>query len=114
MTRYHTHLVTSQDEVYRSLLWLLEEWEYVEAKFGDVSDRANDGLLMAGDEGVEWWARQVGQYYDRAKLFGVNTPRGRQAMAKAMATAIAACAAAVRVHGDLPIGGTPSGEAIER
>lgn len=112
MTAFHACLETNQHEVYQALVWLDEEWTYVRAKFGGVSDRANDHL--EGEAWVEWWTRQVVQYFDRARLYGVDTPRGRQAMAKAMATSVAACAAAVRCNGPLPRGGTTSGEVVER
>jgi hypothetical protein len=112
VTTYNVCLEQAQSEVYRSLVWLEEEWAYVTVKFGDVSDRANDHLEP--DEWIDWWTRQVTQYLDRARLFGVDTLKGRQALAKAMATSVAACSAAVRCYGDLPRGGSPSGQVIER
>lgn len=112
MTTFNVCLEQEQHEVYQALVWLDEEWSYVRKKFGDVSDRTNDHLEP--DEWVDWWSRQVLQYFDRAKAFGVDTPKGRQAIAKAMATTIAACAASARCFGSLPRGGTTSGEVVER
>ena len=52
----------------------------------------------------------VDQYLDRAVVFTLHTPQGRQAMMKALMTLQRFAEAAVRNCGELPVAGVPSGD----
>lgn len=112
MPHYNACLFTTDPAAYRFLVWLDEEWGYVARKFGNVTTSYWDDALLEGD--LDEWTRQAVQYLDRAKAFGLDTPAGKQAVAKFAATAVALAGSVVRVHGDLPRGGTPSGEVVPR
>ena len=58
------------------------------------------------DEYVGW----VGSYMHRAVVLGLDTPSGRQALAKALKTLQGFTESAVRRYGPLPDPGVPSGE----
>lgn len=84
--------------------WLAQERDYTIAKFGlDLDDQH-----VA--EGMEWWEQQFLNYIGRADVLGLDSPGGRQAAAKFVATALGFLEAVVRVHGPLPEPGVPSGE----
>ena len=87
--------------------WLVEERAYQVRKFGTSLDdeHTRDGL---GEDG--WWWRQLVNYYHRARVLGCETPVGRQALAKFVATACGLLESVIRVHGPLPPAGVPSGE----
>lgn len=112
MTYHNICLETTEDEHYRVLVWFDEEWHYVRKKYGAVVASQWDHLPE--EEFLEHWNTQVQQYIDRAKLFGIEDIRGRQALAKAATTCMAFAASSVRLHGDLPLGGTASGTATPR
>jgi hypothetical protein len=105
-------LETTEDELYRVLIWLDEEWPYVAGKFGGVCSGNWDHL--PDDRFINEWTRQVVQYADRAMTFGLEDIRGRQAIAKLAATALAFAGSTVRIRGELPRGGTASGVAEPR
>ncbi len=65
---------------------------------------AKDGISEAG-----FWLRQILQYVDRARIFGLDNPRGRQAMAKCYMTMCGFLESMVRVYGPLPKPGLSSG-----
>lgn len=104
------------DEMYRFLVWLSEEWDgWIIPKFGGtITTMGDEDMLELGFNEDSWWFRQVHQYIDRVNAFGLDTLKGRQAMAKATATMMAATGAAIRAYGQLPKGGTTSGEIRER
>lgn len=87
--------------------WLVAERRYQVRKFGtDLDDEhTRQGLDERG-----WWWRQLTNYFGRANVLGLEHPAGRQALAKFTATACGLLESAVRVHGDLPEPGVPSGE----
>lgn len=58
------------------------------------------------------WANQILMYLHRADTLGLDTYNGRQAAAKAVATAHGMVESIVRVHGPLPEGGHTSGEIV--
>lgn len=66
-----------------------------------------DGIAEDG----EWW-RQITQYIQRARLFGLDSLQGRQALVKATMTIRGCVEASVRVYGPLPEPGHPSGTII--
>lgn len=97
-------------EAAQVLAWLGVEQDYADRKFGDQKADHDAWMAEGGiGEDSEWW-RQVTQYVSRARLFGLETPQGRQALAKFMATTLGLVECAVRNHGDLPEPGWTSGE----
>lgn len=90
--------------------WLRGERAYQVVKFGpDQDDRhTREGLGYDG-----WWWRQLTNYYHRALVLGLETPVGRQALAKFVATACGLLESAVRQYGTLPPPGVPSGQNID-
>jgi hypothetical protein len=91
------------------LRWLQQEEAYVESKFQD--ERLTHDLSWQTNID-KFWVPQVIQYFDRARLFleGGMYPQALQALAKAMMTSKGCLESAIRVYGDLPRGGVPSGE----
>lgn len=100
------------------LQWLVGEAnEYSTGKFGLAGSgeraAAEDSMATHGftdDDPEAFWFRQVTQYFYRAKLTGVATPAGRQALMKSLMTLLDCCACMVRQHGLPPEPGHPSGE----
>lgn len=95
----------------RVLQWAKEEWhKYADPKWDDV--REDHDVFMehegVGPEG--WWFNQTLQYMGRAHALGLDTPNGRQHLMKGLTTYIDMCASMVRVYGDPPKAGYPSGE----
>ena len=87
--------------------WLIRERNYQLAKFGVAQDDLHtrtDGLADSG-----WWWRQLMNYFHRARVLGLDTANGRQALAKFTATACGLTESVIRVHGPLPEPGYPSG-----
>jgi hypothetical protein len=89
--------------------WLRSERFYQIAKFGIAQD---DTHTRQGIDYDGWWWRQLTNYYHRALILGINSPQGRQALAKFIATGCGLLESVVRVHGALPAPGVPSGENI--
>ena len=82
--------------------WLDGEREYATTK---LPDQFEDEHLDPAQ------VRQfVDQYLDRAVVFGLDVPQGRQALMKALMTLQRFAEAAVRNYGLLPVPGVPSGE----
>lgn len=88
--------------------WLADERGYTIKKFGLPQD---DDHILEGLAG--WWAQQFDNYLHRAWVLGLDTPGGRQALAKFVATAVGALEAAVRVYGPLPEPGVSSGNNLD-
>lgn len=89
--------------------WYLQEVDYADNKFGDQR-AGHDAAMLADGFGPDgFWFRQVFQYADRARLFGMDTLQGRQALAKLVMTAMGAVESAIRVHGHMPKPGLSSG-----
>ncbi|HWL37301.1 MAG TPA: hypothetical protein VNQ77_14050 [Frankiaceae bacterium] len=87
--------------------WLIRERNYQLRKFGVAQDDEHtraDGVRQDG-----WWWRQLLNYFHRAGVLGLDTPNGRQALAKFTATACGLTESVIRVHGPLPEPGHPSG-----
>lgn len=94
--------------------WVREETKYAGRKFGHTSRGEHDEAMREEQIGPDsWWYRQIHQYIDRARLFGLDTPQGRQALAKAMMTMHGAVESSIRVFGPMPQPGVPSGEIQE-
>lgn len=89
--------------------WLTAEHSYVDGKWG--VDRPVDDLGME-DDGASLeghWGKAVTMYIHRASLLGLDNPLGRQALMKGLATMFAMCESMVRVYGEPPQAGVPSG-----
>jgi len=105
-------MTTTTDERARVLDWLREEEDYQRGKW---SPATHDELVATEGTGRDSaFFRDVTQYMHRAHVLGNGTPLGKQALLKALSTLINGCDAVVRVFGDPPPGGSPSGEVRER
>lgn len=91
--------------------WLAKEREYTIRKFG--LDLDNQHTQEWGGTPGDWWDTQFDNYLGRANVLGLNTPGGRQALAKYVATAVGMLESAVRLYGPLPKPGVPSGEGLD-
>jgi len=101
-----------EQEAYTQVLdWLDEERTYTLEKFGSEDDRRHTRQWMDRTDFAmtDWWTQQFDNYYHRAWLLGLDTPGGRQALAKFVATAAGMLAAAVQEYGKIPKAGLPSG-----
>lgn len=87
--------------------WLVREREYQVRKFGTILDDEHT-LQGLGDDG--WWWTQLTSYFHRSRVLGLDTPVGRQAIAKFVATSCGLLESVIRVSGPLPQPGVPSGE----
>lgn len=87
--------------------WLVGERSYQVKKFGTALDdqHTKDGL---GED--SWWWQQLMNYYHRSKILTLETPVGRQALAKFVATACGLLESVIRVYGDVPRPGVSGGE----
>lgn len=100
---------------HKVLMWVREEWEkYGNAKLNDRgiwSEDLNDQMLREGGLRQDgYWFNQVWQYWARAEVLGLDTPAGRQQAFKAITTMIDCGSAIIRVYGNPPLPGYPSGE----
>lgn len=101
--------------------WLhVERRDYADRKFSEESE-ARDRLKRdtrdypatfhpRGDERVGEWEGYVFNYLSRVRLFGVDTPLGRQALGKLIVTLTHCLETAVQEHGPMPVPGVSSGE----
>lgn len=92
-------------------LWLAGERDYTLDKFG--IDQDNRHIVEWNDSDPSWWNQQLDNYYHRARLLGLTTPNGRQALSKYVATAVGMLEATVRMYGPLPEPGASSGYNLE-
>lgn len=92
--------------------WVAEERAYAHRKF-DGQRGGHDEEMRRGLDEEGFWLRQIFQYVDRAKMFGLDTFMGRQAMMKCYMTLGGFLESMVRVHGSLPLPGVTSGEIQE-
>lgn len=81
--------------------WMNQERPYADSKWPD------EHAVLVGDTAMPWdvW---VAQYATRATTLGLDTERGRVALAKAIMTATRVLEQAVVEYGPLPRGGVPS------
>ena len=95
------------------LCWLAEEREAYQTRKFDYDDELE--LMALGFEpdsmgdGKSYIERQVMNYLHRAKVFGLDTPQGRQAWMKLCAAVTGQAEQIARVHGIPPRPGVPSG-----
>lgn len=103
-----------------TLDWLADEVDYTLEKFGPDGKPDDERIYQFnhGASGVAleetWWYNQINNYLHRAALLGLDTPGGRQAMAKAVATSVMMLAACTRVFGALPEPGVTSGQNLDK
>ena len=98
---------TANDPIAQTFGWLQSERAYQVNKFGtDLDDQHTQEF---GVRSETWWPEQVAMYLLRANLFGLDSPQGRQAVAKATATMCGLLESVIRVHGQLPLPGVSSG-----
>lgn len=95
------------------LTWYQKELDYVDKKFDDQRNGHDHEMFVDGLDDGGFWFRQIFQYVPRARLLGLNTPNGRQALAKMAMTAIGCLESCIRVFGPLPEPGFTSGEIRE-
>lgn len=98
--------------------WLADERNYTIKKFGleldDINTRWWNNLQTHRQFESSWWESQFTNYLGRAQILTLDTPNGRQALAKFVATGIGMLEAAVRIYGELPEPGVPSGENLDK
>lgn len=87
--------------------WLRDERGYTLEKFGIDAD--NEHIKEYNIGNTQWWDQQFENYLNRVRVLGLETPNGRQAFAKFVATAVGALEAVVRSFGELPEPGVSSG-----
>jgi hypothetical protein len=87
--------------------WLIGERAYQLNKFGIAQDDLHtaEGINMNDS----WWWNQMVMYIHRSAILGLETPNGRQALAKFVATACGMLESVVRTHGPLPTPAQSSG-----
>lgn len=98
--------------------WVADESRYQDEKFGLDQDDEHTREFQNEERPFDnlnppWWIHQVTMYLDRAYLLGLDTPNGRQAVAKATATCMGFMESTVRVYGLLPEPGVTSGENLD-
>ena len=81
--------------------WIIQERRYADSKYPDKEK--NDDRVS--ESGIEWWMDFIPNYLSRAQTLGLETERGRQALGKAITTAMDCLEAAIRVHGPMPPAG---------
>lgn len=91
----------------QAFVWLVKEHAYQVRKFGTSLDDDHTASGALAPDG--WWSRQLNNYYHRARILGLENLVGRQALAKYVATACGLLESVIRVHGELPPPGVPSG-----
>ena len=99
-------IVQTMTEASQCFEWLVREREYQIKKFGTALDdeHTKQGL---GEDG--WWWQQLTNYFHRSRILGLDTPVGRQAIAKFTATSCGLLESVIRVHGPIPRPGVSSG-----
>jgi hypothetical protein len=104
---------TDSDIAKRIRLWLKGERTYQLKKWGTEADdlRTVGKTKSLGD--MRDWDTKINEYIHRAQVLGYENPAGRQALAKGLATMAGWTESVVRLYGDLPEAGVPSGENIE-
>lgn len=93
------------------LNWLeAERVAHQDRKFEDLRPVHDTEMLNSGIDQSGYWWQQINMYFYRANVLGIDTLLGKQAAAKGVATALGMLESVVRVYGELPAPGVPSGE----
>ncbi len=86
-----------------AMTWLRIEQQVYQGKKFEELDQTHDNLLA-------WFEERINMYLNRAITLGLDNPLGRQAAAKATATAVGMLQNIIRVANWIPQPGFPSGE----
>lgn len=107
------HVIRRKPERQAFFDWYVGEVQYADRKFPADQRSDHDRAIRLDNLSPDsFWFRQIMQYADRVRLFGLDTPQGRQALAKMTMTMIGCVESTIRVYGPLPAPGVPSGEII--
>lgn len=101
--------VKGQDSWVEVMTWIIAERDYQMRKF-DYADIDEAHIKQGCKPGTWVWDRCIENYMGRASVLGIHTPAGRQAFMKCITALVNMAEAMVRVYGDLPRAGVPSGE----
>lgn len=85
--------------------WERDEHNYADSKVTQNEEEDDQRTIRE----PEYWEDQIGMYVHRSCVLGLDTPAGRQAAFKALATALSFAESVVRVYGAVPEPGVPSG-----
>jgi hypothetical protein len=97
--------------------WIEQERaHYADTKYKD--GEPNRAMLIDATETEGFsedgkWMGFLGNYIRRAQLFGIDTLQGRQALGKAIATAMHCLETSVMVYGDMPQPGMSSSDGVK-
>lgn len=96
-------------------LWIrLERSRYADVKFEDDTAGRENLFRATKEEGYgDTWNDFVQNYLTRAKEWGIDTPKGRQALGKAIVTLMHCLETGIQVYGDMPEPGHTTGEVRE-
>lgn len=97
--------------------WLRKEWNYIEKKHDLRSPEGLEiqhGMTRSFGSEEDRWKIRLEQYYNRARVLGLETPAGRQALAKFVATAVGMLDDVITVYGHIPAPGVSSGAGADR
>lgn len=91
--------------------WItIERRQYADMKYPAGANRANLGTEIQQVGLGDNWMGFITNYLKRAELLRLDTPAGRQALAKMAVTIMHCLEQAIEVHGPLPRPGVPSGD----
>jgi hypothetical protein len=95
--------------------WIFSERkQYADIKYSDDTESRHKLILETQNYGLDGeWMVFLGNYLKRAELFGLDTPKGRQALGKAIVTMIHALETAVEYLGPMPEPGHSSSDELE-
>lgn len=93
----------------------LERWRQLELEYADTKfdhQRVGHDTRLKEEQLADdsWWFGQIFQYVDRARIYGLELPQGRQALAKCWLTMGGCLESMIRTFGPLPEPGHTSGE----
>lgn len=92
--------------------WLKAEGYYVAGKFDMGLEDERHVMEGAGED--SWlWQRCIENYVGRVRMFGLEDPRGQQALMKTIGALVGMASAMVRVYGLPPEPGHESGEIVK-
>jgi hypothetical protein len=101
--------LSGEQEKWRNAVfaWLDVEWvQYADQKNGKYREAQKETW------DYDYWLDIITNYLGRARMFGLETPEGRQALLKGIAAHIDCGAWAIEKYGKPPMPGHPSGEII--
>lgn len=83
-------------EVVLALTWFIKQQPKILNRF---DPKQNDQHTREGLEENAYWSQKLPMYLHRARLLGLDSPQGRQAVAEYAATALGLLASVWRVYG---------------